>query len=77
MKIVMGPTELTFNEVKSPILDDTLKIIETYRKNTTELNDWLQAELKNTKTKYEQKQQALIKETEQNLLKYAVKLSGE
>lgn len=76
MKVVMGPTELTFNEVKSPILDDTLKIIDTYRKNTAELNDWLQAELKNTKTKYEQKQQALVKETEQNLLKHADKLSG-
>ena len=45
MKVVMGPLEMIFNETTSPILDETLKIVDDYRTNVSDLNGWLRDEL--------------------------------
>lgn len=74
MKFVMGPVEMIFNETKSPILDETLKIVDDYRSNITNLNGWLHDELNDIKVKYEKRQRELVENTEKELLKYAEKL---
>lgn len=74
MKIVMGPLEMVFNETKSPILDDTLKIVDEYRTNVSNLNGWLRNELDGIKNQYEKRQRDLVENAEKELLKYAEKL---
>lgn len=74
MKIVMGPIEMIFNETTSPILDETLKIVDDYRTNVSDLNGWLRDELNGIKVIYEKRQRELVENAEKELLKYAEKL---
>ena len=74
MKVVMGPVEMIFNETTSPILDETLKIVDGYRTSVADLNTWLRDELDGIRTKYEKRQRHLVENAEKQLLKYAEKL---
>lgn len=74
MKVVMGPLEMIFNETTSPILDETLKIVDDYRTSVSDLNDWLRDELNGIKVIYEKRQRELVENAEKELLKYAEKL---
>lgn len=71
MKIVFGATELVFNETKSKIVDETLDIIETYKEDTTSLNQWLTSEQNRIKYEYERRQAAIVTRTEDALRKHA------
>lgn len=71
MKIVFGATELVFNETKSKIVDETLDIIETYKEDTTSLNQWLKSEQNRIKYEYERRQAAIVTRTEDALRKHA------
>lgn len=72
MKIVYGPTELVFNETKSQIVDETLKIVDNYKADMAQLNQWLTNEQNRIKSEYEKRQRFIVECTEDALRMHAI-----
>ncbi len=72
MKIVYGPTELVFNETKSKIVDETLKIVDNYKSDMAQLNQWLTSEQNRIKNEYERRQRLIVESTEDALRMHAM-----
>lgn len=72
MKIVVGATELVFNETRSKIVDETLTIVDNYRSEIGSLNQWLTNEQTRIKNEYERRQRLIVESTESALRVHAV-----
>lgn len=72
MKIVYGATELVFNETKSQIVDETLKIVDNYKADIAQLNQWLTNEQNRIKNEYEKRQRFIVESTEDALRMHAI-----
>jgi hypothetical protein len=72
MKIVYGATELVFNETKSQIVDETLKIVDNYKADIAQLNQWLTNEQNRIKNEYEKRQRFIVENAEDALRMHAI-----
>ncbi len=72
MKIVVGATELVFNETRSKIVDETLTIVDNYRSEIGSLNQWLTNEQTRIRNEYERRQRLIVESTEAALRVHAV-----
>lgn len=74
MKVVFGPEDMVFNEVTSPIVDDTLGLIGKYQEEMFELNRWLNASKKEIKDEYEKRYATIVARTETAIQRFAGKV---
>ena len=75
MKVTLGPTDMVFNKITTPIVDGTLELVNDYNKDLFELSSWLNVSAAEIKVEYEKRQKAIIEKFETAIQKQAIKIA--